>query len=67
MHSYYTKHFHDEMLVSFSEYCLIDVGADVTPVLDTVAMSKLSSLNSQLIHDINVLHYTNTAGSVGIT
>ena len=50
-----------------SEYCIIDVGADVTPVLDTVAMSKLSSLNSQLIHDINVLHYTNTAGSVGIT
>ena len=35
--------------------------------LDSVAMSKLASLNSQLINDINVLHYTNTAGSVGIT
>lgn len=48
----------------------IHVGSG-TPVvlnqLDTVAMSKLSSLSSQLIHDINVLHYTNTAGSVGIT
>ena len=38
-----------------------------TTVLDTTAMSKLSSLSNQLIHDINVLHYTNAAGSVGIT
>lgn len=45
--------------------CIIATG--VTPVLDATAMSKLSSLGSQLIHDINVLHYTNAAGSVGIT
>ena len=46
---------------------MIDAGTDVTPVSDTITLSKLSSMNSQLIHDINVLHYTNTAGSVGIT
>ena len=46
-------------------HILIATGA--TAVLDTTAISKLSSLNSQLMHDINVLHYTNAAGSVGIT
>ena len=45
--------------------CIIVAGA--APLLDTAAMSKLPSLSSQLIHDINVLHYTNANGSVGIT